>query len=132
MEDIVIDIKGIGQFVYSVFLAKGHGYIRFSGYKDFIGGTVEVGNHIFMPIKKDMVIVAREGSYRLTLENGDLKGIYQAIAALKGEKITDAGYMSSSPCYGASFCTFNPIALEIVAPEGTPGAYINQISEFYN
>ena len=83
----LIDIKGIGQFVYSVVLAKGHGYIRFSGYKDFIGGTVEVGNHIFMPIKKDMVIVAREGSYRLTLENGDLKGI-KYITVARDEEIT--------------------------------------------
>lgn len=86
-EQDVLDVKGIGQNVYSIVLAKGHGYIRFSGYKDFIGGTVEVGNHIVMPIKKDMVIVAREGSYRLTMEHDDLKGI-KYIAVARDEDIT--------------------------------------------
>ena len=83
----LLDIKGVGQSVYSIVLAKGHGYIRFSGYKDFIGGTVEVGNHIFMPVTKDMIIVVREGSYRLTLENGDLKGI-KYITVARDEEIT--------------------------------------------
>lgn len=83
----ILDIKGVGQSVYSIVLAKGHGYIRFSGYKDFIGGTVEVGNDIFMPVKKDMVIIAREGSYRLTLENEDLKGI-KYITVVRDEEIT--------------------------------------------
>ncbi len=83
----VLDIKGVGQSVYSIILAKGHGYIRFSGYKDFIGGTVEVGNDIFMSVKKDMVIVAREGSYRLTLENGNLKGI-KYITVERDKEIT--------------------------------------------
>lgn len=90
-EQDLLDIKGVGQSVYSIVLAKGHGYIRFSNYKDFIGGTVEVGNNIFMPVKKDMIIVVREGSYRLTLENGDLKGIKYITVARDEDVTVDMG-----------------------------------------
>ena len=53
---------------------------------------------------------------------------------MEGKNFSDLGYMSTSPAYSASFAKYEayPIVLDIIADKGTPGAYINQISRFYN
>ncbi|MFW5629317.1 MAG: PEGA domain-containing protein [Acetivibrio ethanolgignens] len=67
-------MKGIGNQVYSVIITKGHGYIRLANYDAFLGGTIEVGYGIIMPVTKDMLIAAREGTYKVKMENGELTG----------------------------------------------------------
>lgn len=80
-------VRGIGSKVYSICVTKGHGYIRLKNYNDFIGGTVEVGYGIIVPIVDNMLIVAREGAYCVRLENGDLKA-EKNITLLRDEEIT--------------------------------------------
>ena len=63
----VLTIRGIGIKVYSVVRTSGHGYIRLKNYEDFVGGMAEVSNDIITPISDNMLITAREGTYRLTL-----------------------------------------------------------------
>ncbi len=65
-------IKGVGSRICSIVVTTGHGYIRLSNYSDFVGGTIEVGYGIITPIIDDMLIVAREGEYKVLLENGEL------------------------------------------------------------
>ena len=64
----------------------------------------------------------------------DLPHIYGVLKQLVGEDFGDLGYMSTSPGYSTSFAKMSnyPIVLDIIADEGTAGAYINQISNFYN
>ena len=64
----------------------------------------------------------------------DLNQVYGVLKVLEGKDFGDLGYMSTSPAYSASFAKYGscPIVLDIIADEGTPGAYINQISNFYN
>lgn len=64
----------------------------------------------------------------------DLNQVYSVLKVLEGKDFGDLGYMSTSPAYSASFAKYGscPIVLDIIADEGTPGAYINQISNFYN
>ncbi len=82
-----LSVKGIGSYIYSVRVTKGHGYIRLTGEDAFLGGTIEVGYGIIVPVVEDMLIVAREGSYRVILENGELEAI-KDIRLLRDEEIT--------------------------------------------
>lgn len=52
----VLTVRGTGYNVYSVVKSRGHGYIRLSHYKDFIGGIVEVGDSMILPVTKNMLI----------------------------------------------------------------------------
>lgn len=67
-----LTVKGVGSQICSIIVTTGHGYIRLTNYNDFIGGTIEVGYGIITPIVKDMLIVAKEGKYKVILENGEL------------------------------------------------------------
>lgn len=67
-------IKGKDNEIWSIIVTKGHGYIRLSNYDAFLGGTIEVGNHVIDQIVENMLIVVREGDYKVTLENGILIG----------------------------------------------------------
>lgn len=67
-------VKGINEEIWSIIVSKGHGYVRLRNYEDFLEGSIEIGYHIILPIEKDMLIVAREGEYKVTLEKGNLKG----------------------------------------------------------
>lgn len=69
-----LTVKGINEEIRSIIITKGHGYIRLRNYEDFLEGSIEVGYHIILPIVKDMLIVAREGDYKVTLEKGNIKG----------------------------------------------------------
>ena len=66
-------VKGIGKYIHSIRITKGHGYVRLKNYDAFLGGTIEVGYGIIIPVVEDMLVVAREGSYRVVVENGDLR-----------------------------------------------------------
>lgn len=67
-----LTVRGVGYRVYSIVRTMGHGYIRLANYADFIGGMVEVGNRIMLPITENMLITAGEGIYPLTLIRGSM------------------------------------------------------------
>ncbi len=80
-------IKGIDKFIYSIRVTKGHGYVRLKNYDAFVGGTIEVGYGIIVPVVEDMLIVAREGSYRVVIENGELQA-EKNITLCRDEEVT--------------------------------------------
>ncbi len=86
-----LTVKGVGGKIYSIMVTKGHGYIRLTNYKDFIGGTIEVGYGIIIPVVEDMLIVAREGSYKVTMENGELVGSRNVTVTRDNEITLDMG-----------------------------------------
>ena len=63
----VLTVRGSGYHVYSVVKTQGHGYIRLAHYKDFIGGMIEVGSDMILPLTKNMLITIREGTYKVIL-----------------------------------------------------------------
>lgn len=67
-----VAVKGVGSQICSIVVTTGHGYIRLQNYADFIGGTIEVGYGIMIPIVKNMLIAAKEGEYKVHLQNGEL------------------------------------------------------------
>lgn len=81
----ILTVRGVGIKVYSVVRTKGHGYIRLKNYTDFIGGLVSVGTHVVLPIAKNMLITAREGTYRVTLSNKSLVAT-KTVTVMDGEE----------------------------------------------
>lgn len=67
----VLTVRGIDSQICSIEVTKGHGYIRLKEYRDFIGGTIEVGKSS-LPVVSDMVLVAREGAQTVYLQCGEL------------------------------------------------------------
>ncbi len=70
--------------------------------------------------------------YQKYNEVSDLEVIYKTLQKAIGKVICDPGYISASPGYETSYAKNRPIALEIIADENVKGAYINQVSQYYN
>lgn len=85
-EEDVLTIRGIGKNVYSVTVDRGHGYIVLTGYENFVDGWVEVGSKVITRVTQDMILVAPEGDYVLTVEKNGFGG-YKNITVLRDEEI---------------------------------------------
>lgn len=83
-----LTVKGIGEMVYSIIVTKGHGILRFTNIKDFVGGTVYVGASTYKTVKGEpMNLVIREGSYKIVMQNGELIGTKE-VTVKRDEEIT--------------------------------------------
>ena len=85
-EEDVLKIRGIGKSVYSITVERGHGYIVLTGYENFVDGWVEVGSKVIRRVVQDMILVAPEGDYVLTVEKNGFGG-YKNITVLRDEEI---------------------------------------------
>ncbi|WP_455714162.1 PEGA domain-containing protein [Anaerosporobacter sp.] len=86
-----LTLKGVGSKVYSIIVTKGHGYVRFSNYSDFIGGNLEIGTDNMIAISEDMLVVVREGNYKLTMEKDGLTGSKLIRVVRNQEIVVDMG-----------------------------------------
>ena len=84
-EEDVLTIRGIGKSVYSITVERGHGYIVLTGYENFVDGWVEVGSKVIRRVVQDMILVAPEGDYVLTVEKNGFGG-YKNITVLRDEE----------------------------------------------
>ena len=76
----VLTFQGIGTTIYSVDVAKGHGYLRLTGQEAFIGGWIEIGTRVIERVTDDMLITVPEGNYEVYIS-------YAGTAAAKQVKI---------------------------------------------
>jgi len=88
---------GIGKKIYSIVVEKGHGYIRPSSYDDFIGGTIFVGYTLNQPITEDMLVVVPEGTYDVTMRNGELVGSHSIEVKRNQETVFDMSEYKQLP-----------------------------------
>ena len=47
----------------SVIVELGHGYVRLDNHDTYVGGLVEIGYDVILPVTTDMLIAVREGEY---------------------------------------------------------------------
>lgn len=69
-----VTFRGVKGKAYSIVVTKGHGYIKPAKYKDFIGGTMTVSGVRILPVTKDMLVPVPEGTYEVSMKNGDFEG----------------------------------------------------------
>lgn len=61
------------DLVCSIYVELGHGYVRLSDYASYIGGMVEIGYDVIVPVTEDMLLTVREGEYTLRIsKNSDV------------------------------------------------------------
>ena len=61
------------DLVCSMYVELGHGYVRLSDYASYIGGMVEIGYDVIVPVTEDMLLTVREGVYTLRIaKNADV------------------------------------------------------------
>ena len=53
--------------LYSVVINKGHGYVRLKNQDTYVGGMVEIGYGVIVPVTKDMLLAVQEGEYTLRI-----------------------------------------------------------------
>ena len=83
----VLTVRGSGYHVYSVVKTQGHGYIRLAHYKDFIGGMIEVGSDMILPLTKNMLITIREGTYKVILSKNHSTAV-KNVTVHSGREVT--------------------------------------------
>jgi hypothetical protein len=69
-----VTFRGVKGKAYSLVVTRGHGYIKPSKYDDFVGGTLTVGGVMIIPVTENMLVPVPEGTYEVTMKNGDYTG----------------------------------------------------------
>ena len=58
----------------SVVITKGHGYVRLLNQGTYIGGFVEIGKDVIVPVTADMLVAVGEGEYTLRINKNGYSG----------------------------------------------------------
>lgn len=56
--------------ICSIYVELGHGYVRLKDYASYLGGMVEIGYDVIVPVTENMLLTVREGEYTLRIAKG--------------------------------------------------------------
>ena len=62
------------NIVCSFYVELGHGFVKLADYASYMGGTVEIGYDVIVPVTEDMLLTVREGTYTLRISKGEDSG----------------------------------------------------------
>lgn len=65
-EDMVT-LNIYGGRIMSVTIDLGHGYVKLTNQRTYVGGMVEIGYDVIVPVTQDMLLTVREGEYTLRI-----------------------------------------------------------------
>ncbi len=82
-----VTLSIFGGKVVSVVIELGHGYVRLSNQDTYVGGMVEIGYDVIVPVTSDMLVAVREGKYTLRIYNGNYSDS-KSIEVKKGKEVT--------------------------------------------
>ncbi|MDE5862965.1 MAG: hypothetical protein K2H34_01300, partial [Lachnospiraceae bacterium] len=74
------------DLVCSLYVELGHGYVRLSDYASYIGGMVEIGYDVIVPVTEDMLLTVREGKYTLRISKDDDVGTKE-VEVVKNQEL---------------------------------------------
>lgn len=84
-----VTLNMYGGKLVSVVVNVGHGYVRLQNQDSYIGGMVEIGYDVIVPVTSDMLLAVREGKYTLRINKGDFSES-KLVEVIKGrESIVD-------------------------------------------
>lgn len=84
-----LTVYGYDTQVVSVVVDRGHGYISLKGDKYFIGGYIDVGGRVVKVIEEDMLLLVREGTYKVEVTNGEYVSDKQVTVKRNEETVVD-------------------------------------------
>lgn len=109
----VISVCGKDHTIYSIYLQKGHGYLRLSNDEYFVGGWIEVGNKIIRSVTEDMLLTVPEGSYEVLVSNDGITGVKSVTVGRNQEVTLDLGDIDVEKKYGNVLFVLNPSDAEL-------------------
>lgn len=63
----------------------GHGYVRLVNQDTYVGGMVEIGYDVIVPVSQDMLLAVREGTYTLRINHNGYSNSKE-VKVVKGEE----------------------------------------------
>lgn len=72
--------------ICAIYVELGHGYVRLSDYASYMGGMVEIGYDVIVPVTEDMLLTVREGTYELRITKGEDVGTKQ-VKVVKNQEV---------------------------------------------
>lgn len=84
-----VSFQGIDSEVLVVKLERGHGYLRLSGDKKFIGGWIEIGQSNIWRITENMLLPVPEGSYSVLFSKEGNTGEKSVVIHRNEETVLD-------------------------------------------
>ena len=84
-------VQGIDHTVHSIYIDKGHGYLRLKNDEYFWGGWIEVGQSIIRPIEEDMLLIVPEGKYDVLLSTNGISSTKKVTIKRDKETELDIG-----------------------------------------
>lgn len=82
-----ITARGYGGKLCSITVDLGHGYVKLEDYDTYIGGMIEIGYDVIVPVTEEMLLTVREGEYKLKITKGEHSG-YKNVVVLRDEECT--------------------------------------------
>lgn len=74
-----------GDKLVSVVIELGHGYVRLNNQSTYVGGMVEIGYDVIVPVTEDMLLTVREGTYMLRINKGGYSSSKE-VTVTRGEE----------------------------------------------
>ncbi len=109
-----VTFRGVKGKAYSIVVTKGHGYLKPKKYTDFIGGTMTVGGVAILPVTEKMLVPVPEGTYEVTMKNGDYTGSSTVtIERNKQFKLDMSKFKTLAPHTGQVVFDIDPVGAEL-------------------
>lgn len=80
-----VTARGYGGKLCSVTVDLGHGYVKLEDYDTYIGGMIEIGYDVIVPVTEDMLLTVREGEYKLKITKGEHSGYKNVVVTRDAE-----------------------------------------------
>ena len=74
------------DMVCSMYVELGHGYLKLKDYATYIGGIVEIGYDVIVPVTEDMLLTVPEGDYTLRISKGEDAGT-KSLTIVKNQQL---------------------------------------------
>ena len=101
-----------GDKLMSVVVTKGHGYVRLKNQDTYVGGMVEIGHGVIVPVTPDMLVAVGEGTYTLTLSRNGYTGSKENVVVTKGKETEVDVYDIAIP-RGTIICEITPAEADL-------------------
>lgn len=86
-----LTLRGFDYEIHSICVDRGHGYLRLKNDESFIGGWIEVGSRLIVPITKNMLLTVPEGSYEVSVSSDAGRGTLPVNVYKNQEQTLDVG-----------------------------------------
>lgn len=99
-ENDMLTIYGKDNKINSISVDTGHGYLRLENDSYFIGGFIEVGEGIIVPIEENMLLTVPEGQYTVLVSNDGIVGKKNVTIGKNQEVTLDLGDIDVTKKFG--------------------------------